>query len=77
LAVADQGSFAARTPQTFRERYGKPISETFFVRRDIGVSVGYGASGNSGDLAIIARRPNNIFVEPGSAAIDFQTLKGG
>jgi hypothetical protein len=38
MAVAIQGPFPVRTPQTFRKRYGKPLSEIFLVRPGIVVS---------------------------------------
>ncbi len=75
LAVAVQGTFAAKTPETFRERYGKPVSETFLVRPGIVVSAVNGASGDTCELVIIPKEPENVFTDPSDRTIDFKRLK--
>jgi len=52
LALAVQTSFPANSSETLRQRYGKPISETFLVRPGIVVSATYGTSGNTCELVI-------------------------
>jgi hypothetical protein len=74
LAVAFQGSFTARTPETLRHRYGKPLSETFLVRPGIVASVKYGTSGNTCELLIIPKDPDAIFTAPSSRTIDVKLL---
>jgi hypothetical protein len=75
LAVALQGSFPARTPQTFRTRYGKPLSETFLVRPGVVVSAVYGASGDTCELVIVPKDPKVIFTAPTSRSIDNKLLE--
>jgi hypothetical protein len=75
LAIAVLGSFPAKNPQTFRERYGKPLSETFLVRPDIVVSAFYGPSGNTCELAIVPKDPETIFTAPHSRTIDNKRLE--
>ncbi len=75
VAVAFQGSFSAKTPETFRQRYGKPLSETFLVRPGIVVSASYGISGNTCELVIIPKESEAIFTRPGSGSIAVKLLQ--
>ncbi len=45
VALVVQLSFPARSPQTLRQRYGEPISETFQIRPDVLASAQYGKGG--------------------------------
>jgi hypothetical protein len=75
LAMALQGSFPAKAPDTLRHRYGKPLSETFLVRPGIVVSASYGTSGKTCELAIVPKESDAIFTAPGSATIDDKLLQ--
>jgi hypothetical protein len=66
LAVALQVSFTAKSPETLRQRYGKPLSETFLVRPGIVVTADYGPTGQICELSI-APKPN-------ASAIDDKVL---
>jgi hypothetical protein len=74
-AVALQGLFPAKTPETFRKRYGKPLSETFLVRPGVVVSVAYGASGDTCDVLIVPRGSSDIFLRRGSDTINYKLLE--
>jgi hypothetical protein len=73
LAAAFQVSFTAKNPETLRQRYGNPLSETFLVRPDIAVSASYGATGQTCELVI---KPNShdMIAKPGSDTIDDDVL---
>jgi len=81
LAVGFQVPFAAKSPESLRQRYGQPISETFLVRPGIVVSATYGTSGNICELVISPRRmepdPNNKMMKrwPGSDPINDDVLR--
>jgi hypothetical protein len=75
LAVVSQVSFAAKTSDTLRQRYGKPLSETFLVRPGTVVSATYGTSGETCELGIVPKEPDAIFTQPGSGTIDEKTLQ--
>jgi hypothetical protein len=55
VAVAFQVPFAATTPETLRQRYGNPLSETFLVRPGIVVTADYGPTGQTCKLSIAPR----------------------
>lgn len=75
LALTVEASFPARTPQTLRQRFGKPISETFLVRPGIVVTARYGASGNTCELLIRPEKSDEITNESNSD-IDYDLLNG-
>jgi hypothetical protein len=75
LALGLQGSFPAKTPDTFRQRYGNPVSETFLIRPTIVVTARYGTSGNTCELVISPNEPGGMIKRwPSSEEIDYQLL---
>jgi hypothetical protein len=76
VALAVQGSFPAKTSQTLHQRYGQPVSETFLVRPGIVVTASYGVSGNTCELVISPKEPDELIKRwPGSDTIDYKLLK--
>jgi len=76
LALAVEVSFPAQTPQTLRQRFGKPISEIFLVRPGISVTATYGKSGNTCQLVISPKEPDGLIKSiPDSDTIDYKLLK--
>jgi len=51
-----QSSFPADTAQTLRERYGKPISETYLVRPGVVIAATYGPSGHICNIVVSPER---------------------
>ena len=74
LTVALQTSFPGNNPDAIRQRYGKPLSESFLVRPDVVVSAIYGPSGNTCELAITPKQSDVIFTMPGSSTMDDKIL---
>ena len=86
-AVALQVSFIAKSPETLRQRYGKPLSETFrqrhgkllsetfLVRPGIVVSASYGETGQTCELVIKPKPRDPTINEPGSGSIDDDVLQ--
>jgi hypothetical protein len=74
LAVLFQVSFPAKTPETFRQRYGKPISETFLVRPGVAVSATYGPSGETCSLKFEPIDSVGTSVTPKSPIIEEKLL---
>src|ERR1700734_2321659 len=75
LAVLIQGSFPAQSREAFRQRYGKPISESFLVRPGIAVTATYGASGETCSLMIEPRETLGRSVKPESPIIEEKLLE--
>lgn len=77
LALALQSSFPARTPETLRQRYGEPTSETFLIRPGIVVSATYGPSRATCELIISPKEPDVVLRKwPGSGEINYDVLEG-
>lgn len=74
LAIIFQTSFPAKTPEAFRQRYGKPISETFLVRPGVAVTATYGASGETCSLIVEPLETLGVSVRPKSSAIEEKLL---
>jgi hypothetical protein len=72
---SDQVSFVAQSPETLRQRYGQPVSETFLVRPGIVVSASYGASGQTCELVIAPKQPDTISPKPDARPIDDKVLE--
>jgi hypothetical protein len=75
LAVLFQVSFPAKTPESFRQRYGKPLSETFLVRPGVAVSASYGPSGETCSLTIEPVESVGTSVTPKSPIIEEKLLQ--
>ncbi|MFZ0521069.1 MAG: hypothetical protein WAL95_08605 [Candidatus Acidiferrales bacterium] len=75
LAVLFQVSFPAKTPETLRQRYGKPLSEIFLVRPGVAVSATYGPSGETCSLKIEPIDSVGTTVKPKSPIIEEQLLQ--
>jgi hypothetical protein len=81
LALAFQTSFPANSPETLRQRYGQPVSQTFLVRPGIVVTATNGATGKICELVISPGPeepdPNNKMMKrwPGSAPIHDDLLR--
>lgn len=76
FALALQASPLAKSSETFRQRYGKPISETYLVRPGIVVSASYGTNGNTCELVISPEELDVVIRRrPGSGEIDYQLLE--
>jgi len=54
------GALFAQSDNGFRERYGKPISETFAVRDGVGVTVKRGPDGHISELLIAPLRNDTL-----------------
>jgi hypothetical protein len=75
LAVLFQVSFPAKTPETFRQRYGKPLSETFLVIPGVAVTTTYGPSGETCFLTIEPINSVGTSVTPKSPIIEEKLLQ--
>jgi hypothetical protein len=75
LAVLFQVSFPGKTPEAFRQRYGKPISEIFLVRPGVAVTATYGASGETCLLMIEPLETLGVSVRPKSPIIEEKLLE--
>ncbi len=71
VALVVQLSFPARNPQTLRQRYGEPISETFQIRPDVLASAQYGKGGDVCYIIITAKAPPSF----GPTTVDSQLMK--
>jgi hypothetical protein len=56
LFFSFQTSFPADTPQSLRNQYGQPISESYLVRPGIVASASYGASGHICEIVVSPQR---------------------
>ena len=77
LALAGQSSFPAKSSETFRQRYGQPVSETYLIRPSIVVSASYGPSGKICELVIKPKEPDAMIKSwsgSGSGEIDYKVL---
>ena len=77
LALAGQSSFPAKSSETFRQRYGQPVSETYLVRPSIVVSASYGPSGKICELVIKPKEPDAMIKSwsgSGSGEINYKVL---
>lgn len=75
LGILLQGSFPTQTSEGLRQRYGKPISETFLVRPGIAVTATYGESSETCSLSIEPRQTFGTPVKPGPPFIEEKLLK--
>lgn len=76
FALAFPVSFPAKTSQTLRQRYGQPISELFLVRPGIIASARYGPSGNTCEVVISPKQPDQLIKRwPGPKALDEKVLE--
>jgi hypothetical protein len=77
LALAFQSFFPVNPAQSLRQKYGRPVSESYEVRPGIVVTTGYGASGNICELVISSKQPLGMIKRwPGhNAALDGKLLK--
>jgi hypothetical protein len=74
MAVAFQVPFTAKSPETLRQRYGKPISETFLVRPGIFVTADYGPSGQICGLSIAPKSGSLVASKTSASTIDDKVL---
>jgi hypothetical protein len=75
LAVLFQVSFPAKTRETFRQGYGKPLLETFLVRPGVAATTTYGPSGETCFLTIEPIDSVGTSVTPKSPIIEEKLLR--
>jgi hypothetical protein len=75
LVFTLQSSFTGKSALTLRERYGKPISETYLVRPSIAVSASYGDSGDVCELLVSPQKPSSLIKSADQTpVIDFNQM---
>ena len=79
VGQSGQSSFPAKSSETFRQRYGQAVQETYLVRAGIVASASYGPSGKTCQLVIRPKEPDGMIkswsASGGAGEIDYKALQ--